>query len=508
MKLVKENLNIGGDFMIKKIVSVMICLFMFFSVFGCSQGIGNSATDLEISLLRCGLGREFLDNIAKAYKVKNPQVNISVDSSAVAGIFENTINAGAKNNTIDLYFTTEPKYFKLLADGNKNIADLTDIYKTTVEGENKTIEEKMPEIVRETFSYNGKYYALPWQAVTSGIVYNATFFEEMGYKVPRTTNELETLVEKIFETGNTPFIHNMNGYWNTVIEAWWAQYESIDGYNDFFRAKSGSEQPSVKIYEQQGRLETLKQLERIIAPRGYVYEGSNSLANTFSQTLFLNGAAYMMPNGGWMESEMKNDEALGKYDFKIMKTPILSSLVSKLGLSETKLREAIDYIDGEIATTDVDAKIIERLREARNVVHSVGFHCQVFIPEYSAAKDTAKDFLKFMYSDEGIQIYLDTLHFMPPVNFSDKTLDEIDTTGYSAFEVSQMERQKDAQYIVALYDYPLFYAGGATVWRLVPELMISAANDGDRMSGEEFYKDTLKSAQENWNQYLTLSGLK
>ena len=494
--------------MLKKIAAGLICLGLSFSFFACTPGIGNSATDLEISLLRCGLGREFLDNIASAYKERNPEVNISIDSSAVAGIFEQTIDAGGKNNTIDLYFTTEPKYFKLLADGNTNIADLTDIYKTTVEGEGKTIEEKMPQIVRDTFSYNGKYYALPWQSLTSGIVYNATFFEEKGYEIPRTTNELETLVEKIFESGSTPFIHNMNGYWNTVIEAWWAQYETIQGYNDFYRAKSGTEQPTVKVYEQQGRLETLKQLERIIAPRGYVYEGSNSLSHTFSQTLFLNGAAYMMPNGGWMESEMKNDEATGKYDFKIMKTPILSSLGAKLGLSETKLREAVDYIDGVIDTTDVDEKIIERLREARNVVHSVGFHCQVFIPEYSAAKDTAKDFLKFMYSDEGIQIYLDTLHYMPPISFSDKTLDEIDTNGYSTFEISQIERQKTAQYIVALYDYPLFYAGGAVTWRLVPELMISAVSDKDRMTGEEFFQDTLNSARQNWDQYLTLSGLK
>ena len=487
----------------------LLCVsLMMVGASGCTKGIGNSATDLEISLLRSGVGREFLDNLASAYKEDHPEVEISIDNSAVVGVFEDTIDAGARNNTVDIYFTSEPTYFKLLADGNENIADLTDVFEAQIEGENKSIGEKFPQIVRDTYQYNGKYYALPWQSLVSGIVYNATYFEQKGYTVPRTTNELENLVEAIYENGGTPFIHNMNGYWNTVIEAWWAQYETVEGYNNFFRAKDGENQPSVTVYGQQGRLETLKQLERIIAPRGYVYEGSNSLSHTFSQTLFLNGVAYMMPNGGWMESEMKNDDATGKYDFKIMKTPILSSLGTKLGISETELREVVDFIDGKTESTDVDEDIVERVRDARNVVHSVGFHCQVFIPEYSAAKETAKDFLKFMYSDEGIQIYLDTQHYMPPISFSDKTLDDIDTQGYSTFEISQIERQKTAQYIVALYDYPLFYAGGAQMWNLAPELVISASNENDRMTGQEFFDDTYKTARENWNQYLTLAGLK
>lgn len=498
--------------MFKKVFTAILCLAVAISAVGCKSGkIGNSESDLEISLLRCGLGREFLDNILAAYGKDHPEVNFSVDSSAEAGIFGTTIDAGAKNNTVDIYFTTEPMYFKMLADGSENIADLTDVYRTQAEGESKTIEQKMPQMVRDNFSYQGKYYALPWQSLASGLVYNATLFSQKGYEIPRTTVELADLVERIYAdegpNGVSPVIHNMNGYWNTVIEAWWAQYEGVDGYNDFWRAKDGDNQPSVNVFSQQGRLEALKALEQVIAPSGHLYPGSNSLSHTFSQTLFLNGSAYMMPNGGWLQSEMKN-EFTGKYDFKFMKTPILSSLGAKLGISETQLRDVVDYIDGKLPSCTVDEDIVDRVRDARNVVHSVGFHCQVFVPEYSSAKETAKDFLKFMYSDAGIRIYLDTLHFMPPVSFSDKTTDDIDTAGYSTFEISQLERQKTAEYVVALYDYPLFYAGGALSWYSAPELLISATNPDDRKTAQVFFEENETNAAENWDRYLTLSRLK
>ena len=52
-----------------------------------------------------------------------------------------------------------------------------------------------------------KYYSYPWIAGVLGIVYNATQFEAMNLRVPRTTDELfDVTCKKIKDEGKVPFV--------------------------------------------------------------------------------------------------------------------------------------------------------------------------------------------------------------------------------------------------------------------------------------------------------------
>ena len=53
---------------------------------------------------------------------------------------------------------------------------------------------------------------------------------------------------------------------------------------------------------------------------------------------------------------------------------------------------------------------MEIVREARQMKYKRGACGNVFIPSFSTKIDKAKDFLKFMYSDEGLNIYYDTMN--------------------------------------------------------------------------------------------------
>lgn len=154
-----------------------------------------------------------------------------------------------------------------------------------------------------------------------------------------------------------------------------------------------------------------------------------------------------------MINEMKG---IGKVDsFSILRTPVISSITDKLTTvkKETELRKVIDaidlvtdgtkdiaeYQDGENYKVDdlnVSAADWDYIRAARNSTATNYSGEGMFIPNYSDAKEGAKEFIKFMYSDEGYRIYLDTLHIPLPLSLCEE---EIDTTGWNAFETALME---------------------------------------------------------------------
>ena len=108
----------------------------------------------------------------------------------------------------------------------------------------------------------------------------------------------------------------------------------------------------------------------------------------------------------------------GKGDANIdfVKAPVISSITDRFAAdsdkSDAKLREIVKYVDGTIAAkpTGVTDADIELVREARKSSYATGgVDHQGFIPCTSDDIDYAKEFLKFMYSDEGLKIYYDTM---------------------------------------------------------------------------------------------------
>ena len=64
---------------------------------------------------------------------------------------------------------------------------------------------------------NGELYSVPSEIETLVLYYNATLFEENGWEVPRTMDELMTLAQTIDEAGIIPFAH-ANAEWRAANE--------------------------------------------------------------------------------------------------------------------------------------------------------------------------------------------------------------------------------------------------------------------------------------------------
>jgi len=291
-----------------------------------------------------------------------------------------------------------------------------------------------------------------------------------------------------------------------------AQYNGIDYYYDFYANPSKE-----KMTTQDGRYKVLQAMQKIIKPE-YILQGSNSDDHVTMQTKFLEGACGMMFTGSWLSSEMSNSDKVD--NFAMMKTPVISSITDHLETVKTdmdlrKVVAAIDNVTDGVETIDtyqkgdhyvVEGKEIsatdwDTVKTARNMLASNYAGATASIPTYSNAKEGAKEFLKFMYSDEGYQMYLDTLHIKMPMNLS---TGEIDTSKWNAFELNQAELLNKAEYSInsdIISKHRVFTDGGAHAFANLEFVnLFCSHSEADRINANEAWDRIVALINDNYDK--------
>ena len=467
---------------VKKVLAMALVAALAISSFaGCGKGAnkgGGSSTTIEIAYWNSGLGMNWLNNMIEAFEKEHPEYEVSVKSSADVEALKAPMG-NESTDTIDLYLAN--------AEYNYEYSEpLNDVLDTTVEGESKTIREKLnPAYLELEVADDGNVYELTYGGGAIGFVYNKKLFEQAGVRnVPRTTNELVNACDTLFASNIVPLCHFKSGrYYNYTSDAWRMQYDGKDYFvNNFYECKAeDGTSPSKDVFTtKDGRYEVLEVMEQLITP-DYVLLGSNTHEITTMQTKFLQGECAMMVTGSWVANEMSATAEMG--DFAVMKTPVISSIIDKLTTvtEEADLRQVISAVDavtdGEVAITDyqegnnynvngikVSAEDWEYIYVARNTVPTNYAGETMFIPTYSNAKDAAKEFMRFMYSDAGYKIYTDTLHMPLPMSMDSG---ELDTSAWSDFEKGQLQLIQSTAQTASSYiksQHKIFYMGGAEAY--------------------------------------------
>ena len=205
-----------------------------------------------------------------------------------------------------------------------------------------------------------------------------------------------------------------------------------------------------------------------------------------------------------------------------MKTPIISSLGEKLGISDKVLAEVVSYVDSadyvagiiDANNKEYDAarvetcseEVIAAVADARKVVYSEAVSNRALIPNYAKAKDWAKKFIQFMNSDEALKICSDTLQIK---TFVTPTVDNTDTSKWSPFMQSAVSLMDNAEYVFRAKGYKLFY--NTTMTEFLPYVAsgyFTANNADDRKDAEEFWQYCEDYYDNNWENLLQLAGLK
>lgn len=368
---------------ISKLFLITFSLIIVMTLASCGEDNGpqkdGDATVISIAFAECGYGREFFYQWEDAYNEAHPDDKIKLDLDGDAQMTQNIINRiDTGKNLPDLVMVLSTNWQLWAAKGK--LLELDDVYEADAGlGDGTKMKDFIDPNISEFGLVNEHLYAVPWSVGTTGFVYNKGMFAEWGWEVPTTVAELEALCEQITKDSAgsiAPFAWStsVSEYWSFVTLNWWAQYEGEANWKEFWKFETPD------VFKQQGRLVALQEFEKLVCGKNQDGTSTGTAINSItnakfmeSQLDFVQGRAAMIPNGSWLENEMRNNLPEG-FEMAMMPTPVI-----------------------EGAKTDANGNTINV-----NVNSSGDF---IVIPRKAKNPEYAKKFLAFMNTKEGCEIF-------------------------------------------------------------------------------------------------------
>lgn len=418
---------------------------------GCNQG-NKAEVDqtLEVYVINTGYRTEGVKAIMATFaeqdwvKEKYPDLEVKFTENNMTAYASNKLKA-PKTNEFDIMFTSDDlsTYFEKNNKGEYPLVDLTEVvYNSELLDKPGT---KYIDVVHEDFlgyfayttltEKTPKYYEVPWVTGMNGLIYSEEILAKYGYtdgKTPMTTDELVELCQKIKadpansgNAGGYAFI-NHSGYWGHLLYPWWAQYDGLEAYDNFWHGTLKTvrgEEYTEKIFELKGRLKALEVLYDLTCYENGFYDVVASAQGDFMQrqTMNLEGEYAMGANADWFDSEMKAtremlvEEGVTPHTFKLMKMPILSAIVETLEnkeMTDAQLRQVVAAIDEgkDYAATNAIVALSEkdynRIVEARSICRAGGTGHVAVIPSSANSQEVAIDVMKFMATKACQEAYM------------------------------------------------------------------------------------------------------
>ena len=275
---------------------------------------------------------------------------------------------------------------------DKNIADITDVLSMTVPGEDVTVADKLAGGFTDTALTNpygdGKTYLAPMFYSPCGLFYNAGLFEEKGWEVPTTWDEMWELGDKAAAEGISLFTYPTTGYFDSFT---FALLYAVGG-PEFFNEATNYAEGVWDTPEAQQYFDIVTKLASYTNP--ITPAQANDQDFTMNQQLVLDNKALFMPNGTWIVGEMAEAPRADGFEWGMTALPAVS--------------EGGDR-------------------------YSYTFFEQAWIPAGAANIDAAKQFLAFLYSDTACEIFAKGGAIQPVMGIAD-TLEGDNVLFYSIYD--------------------------------------------------------------------------
>ena len=370
---------------------------------------------LQIIAPEQGFGIQWLHNLKEGFEAKYPQVTVTIKSSTLLDKVHIYLTS-PKANPYDLVFCETSQVFtygekEYTVAGYKHCYEnIQDVYETIPEGSDKPIKEMLYDGVYDYFKTDDTTaYVMPYVASMFGLMYNTDLVKDS--ELPNTTDELTALCKQI-ESKNknvSAFVWTKDAdYFEQIFETLWAQYQGQEEWYSYFRSTD------INVLKQTGRQRALEVIsDWIDFKTGYADSDSPGLEFIPAQTRLMEGKAAFYPCGSWIENEMDEFFVSGTAPINFMRTPVISLIVETLEyrdgenyMSDAMLSAIIDAIDaGATSYAGVSENDFAHIYEARTTYYYENFIDSVVIPTFSDAKELAKAFLVYMYSDDGVKQY-------------------------------------------------------------------------------------------------------
>ncbi|HJC90735.1 MAG TPA: extracellular solute-binding protein [Candidatus Mediterraneibacter excrementigallinarum] len=299
---------------------------------------------------------------------------------------------------------------------------------------------------KDAITFQGKNYVVPISANFSGVFYNKDMFEEAGYEVPTTYDELIDLAKDIQSKGEVPFLFPDKDAW-TIVQCW---EDNIDG-----SARGDRSQVYADIANGATTFEDdalfPETLQKVIDIRQYGQGDTLSLGYDQAISDFATGKSYMFMQGVWALPSIKSanpDMNIGMFSFP---------------------------------SNDGDTKV------------SMGIDVNLAISADCENADAAKEFVEFAASKEMVQLYVDNDYSVPCMKDVTANIPEAEMI------VNMINEGKGALQSTAL---PKAVADERQ--NTIQKVLVPAEDGGEDIS--TFLENLTKVFQENKDEFLELYG--
>ena len=465
----------------KKAISLLLSLATVFGMFtlgACATKAGgnnNVVVDdktINVRLYKAGYGDTFLykfkEKFEEVYAAEGYKMNIlNPTYDSMGPLMVQEMARGYDKTNIDLYITAgiKPNMVSNLGEYGEVAEDLTEtVYNKSVIGYDKAeAAGTIKGMVEDTYlmpyvtADNGKMYGFCWAQASAGMVVNRTKLETYGYtELPRTTKEMFSMFDKIYETSSTsktyPITYNLSNlsggasnYQDTAFHTWLAQF-GVEEFNEFatMQTKNGSTrvdlEDGTEVFKNENIKTCLKAFAQLMDSK-YAAYGSATQDLDQAQGLIMKSSAkgnnaVFMPNGDWFLNEIKaNYSNLDDIDF--MNFPVISDIGvkyfgtnTKYALTDDKCDELLSYICklvdenktiSEIKSSvlaekqiELDDSDIQAIASIRGLTYSRGADMVAYVTKGSTKKDICSLALRMMASEDYAKTFVEHSNVSTP----------------------------------------------------------------------------------------------
>ncbi len=513
----------------KKLIGTVLCGLLMCSACCGFTGCGpkNSANTLYIEMDNAGFGVQFIDPLIDIFEAEHEGITVKKTfiTKGSKTIIDKVLSG---TSTLDLILV-ESSYGlanvdrKITVDGttyDSAFLELGDIFDAEIPGENIALKDKLNpsyyDYQKTVIGEEEKHYIMPYLQAPVGFILNKDVYNESYGKIPNTTDEMFEMFEALPD-GITPFIDALDtSYLDDMYDVWMAQYNGMENQKKFWlgyslQGSTAGERYVPQMFLNEGLKAALNVWDELYDPsNGYLHPFSYTLDFTSVQNVFLEGAENIlfMPCGTWLEREMDANYDPSELNIELIKTPVVSALGTKLGITDGELSAIIDYVDGTVSELPQfdsdnglsDDEVVAAVREARSLIGS-NHDFSAMIPAYSTKTDLAKEFLQLIASDRGIEAMLKSCGSMAPFKYdidSSPAKSELSDFMYSANKLIE-----NSQYCFSYHD-KLFSKGNISLINNISYRIstIFAAENNSRKDGDTVYLENYTYVSEMWPTIL------
>lgn len=356
------------------------------------EGASGGETTLHLAALESAYGADMWKKVAENYEAEheNVKVELTIEKN-LEEVIRPKMQAGDYPDVVLLATGREQALTETLIK-EKGMENISDVVGMDVASEDVSVDEKLLDGFTETLATNpygdGETFLAPMFYSPTGLFYNAGLFEEKGWEVPQTWDEMWALGDKAAEEGISLFTYPVSGYFDTLAGSMLYASGGPEFYNSAMTYEDG-------IWESE---EATRVLETVGKLAEYTHPDTVANANpkdfTKNQQLVLDNEALFMPNGTWVVGEMKDAPRAENFEWGMTSIP---------AFEEGGDRYAFTFFE------------------------------QMWIPSEAENKKAAKDFVTYMYSDEAASTFQEAGAVQPIEGITDQ-LEGQKKTFYSIYE--------------------------------------------------------------------------